>query len=88
MVIEDKDHPDYDEFDHGYREGIRAMRPEIEKLRKVAIDCGAHLTAAISLLENSPKTAAPSDKMFNMMLDDYRRSLERMRAALKGGDDG
>lgn len=42
----------------------------------------ASLAAAISLLERSPKTAAPSDKMFDQMLDDYRNALEAARAAI------
>ena len=48
----------------------------------VLIDCAASLAGAISLLENSPKTAAASDKMFDQMLDDYRESLNRTRVAL------
>jgi len=47
----------------------------------------ASLAAAISLLERSPKTVAASDKMFDMMLDDYRGSLERARAFFNGGTD-
>lgn len=39
----------------------------------------ASLAAAISLLERSPKTGAPSDKMFDMMVSDYKRSLEAWR---------
>ena len=39
----------------------------------------ASLAAAVSLLENSPKTGAPSNKMFDIMLDDYRKSLEDAR---------
>ena len=49
------------------------------------IDLCASLAAAISLLERGGKAvkkAAPSDKMFDQMLDDYRASLERARAAL------
>ncbi len=44
----------------------------------------ASLAAAISLLERTPKAkkAAPSDKMFDQMLADYRKSLEAARTAL------
>ncbi len=49
----------------------------------VLIDCAASLAGAISLLENSPKSGAPSDKMFDAMLDDYRESLRLAREALK-----
>lgn len=42
----------------------------------------ASLAAAISLLERGGKEAAPSDKMFDQMLTDYRAALEAGRAAL------
>lgn len=42
----------------------------------------ASLAAAISLLERGGKSAAPSDKMFDAMLADYRTSLKDGRAAL------
>ena len=51
-------------------------------MREVLIDVMASLDAAISLLERTPKKAAPSDKMFDQMLADYRASLERARASL------
>ncbi len=38
------------------------------------------------MLERSPKVAASSDKMFDMMLDDYRASLERGRGFAKEGE--
>lgn len=44
-------------------------------------DVLARLAAAHSLLEHSPKTGAPSDKMFDMMLADYAASIERGRKA-------
>lgn len=44
----------------------------------------ASLAAAISLLERTPraKKAAPSDKMFDQMLADYRKALANARDAL------
>lgn len=45
-------------------------------------DVTAHLVAAISLLERGSKKAAPSDKMFDMMIADYKRAAERSRAFL------
>jgi hypothetical protein len=53
--------------------------------RDVLLDVTAHLAAAISLLERTPeaKKAAASDKMFKVMLSDYRKSLERARRFLK-----
>ena len=50
----------------------------VEALKDVLVN----LVAAVSLLEHSPKTAAPSNKMFDQMLADYRASIERGRAAL------
>jgi hypothetical protein len=49
------------------------------------IDVAASLAAAISLLERtqSAKKSAASDKMFRIMLNDYRKSLERARAFLR-----
>lgn len=47
--------------------------------RDLVVDLVAHLAAAISLLEHIPKAkkAAPSDKMFNQMIQDYKKSLKR-----------
>lgn len=52
-----------------------------DELREVMIDLVSHLAAAVSLLEHTPKAkkAAPSDKMFRIMLDDYRGALARGR---------
>lgn len=44
----------------------------------------AHLIAAISLLERGSKKIAPSDKMFDQMLKNYKTAIERNRATLKG----
>lgn len=41
----------------------------------------ASLTAAISLLEAGGKQAAPSNKMFEMMIADYKKALDIGRAA-------
>lgn len=52
--------------------------------RERSISIAASLAAAISLLERggkAAKKAAPSDKMFDQMLVDYRTSLEAWRAA-------
>lgn len=73
---------------------IRALTPSdaaaaLERVKREAqealIPALASLAAAISLLERSPKTAAPSDKMFDQMLDDYRKSLEEARSVLQKG---
>jgi hypothetical protein len=41
----------------------------------------ASLAAAISLLENGGRRAAPSDKMYLIMLKDYNRALDAGREA-------
>lgn len=48
----------------------------------------ASLAAAISILERTPKAkrAVASDKMFDQMLDDYRKALEAGRSALTAPD--
>lgn len=56
-------------------------------LRDVLVGLLSSLTAAISLLERGGKKAAPSDKMFEQMLTDYRKALEAGLAALGGPDD-
>lgn len=58
------------------------MVAEIERLREASIGCAAALAAAISLLERGGRKAAPSDRMFAQMLEDYRRALADTRAAL------
>lgn len=63
---------------------------KLAKAVEAVIDAGASLAAAISLLEKGGKKAAPSNKMFDQMLADYRNSLERTRtilAELKGETD-
>lgn len=59
-------------------------QPQEVPMRGPLIDVVASLAAAISLLERTPKAkkAAPSDKMFDQMLADYRKSLEAARATL------
>ena len=66
-----------------YRAGAAASAERIKKLRRALINTGANLLAAISLLENGGKKAAPSDKMFEIMLSDYRAAGDRAAALLK-----
>ena len=68
---------------HNCATELLALRARVAKLEAAAINVAASLAAAISLLERGGKKAAPSDKMFEQMLVDYRNSLERARAALK-----
>jgi len=55
----------------------------IKELRRTLINTVANLRAAISLLENGGKKAAPSDKMFEIMLSDYRAAADRAAALLR-----
>lgn len=55
---------------------------ERDRYREVLLVTAASLAAAISLLERGSKKAAPSDKMFDQMIEDYRKSLAVAREAL------
>ena len=57
---------------------------QVVAMGEAGIGCVSALAAAISLLERAPaaRKAAPSDRMFACMLDDYRKALETARAAL------
>jgi hypothetical protein len=61
---------------------IEELEAKLAKAVEAAVDAGASLAAAISLLERGGRKAAPSNKMFDQMLVDYRNSLERTRATL------
>jgi hypothetical protein len=69
---------------HGYANArlIKAAPSMYEALKDVTVS----LIAAVSLLERGGKKAAGSDKMFSIMLDDYRKSIEAGRAALSLGE--
>ena len=61
------------------------------KMREVLISTLTSLAAATSLLESGGKTSAASDTIFNMMIKDYKKSIEDARALLKeidGLNDG
>lgn len=57
-----------------------AADPELS--RETTLRVMSSLAAAISLLERSPKKAAPSNKMFDQMLVDYRAALDTARAEM------
>ena len=61
---------------------LTAEREVSDKLEKALKDTLSHLVAAASLLSRSPKTAAPSNKMFDQMVVDYKAATMRSRAAL------
>ena len=56
-----------------------AAAPELHQHLRYTL---ASLTAAISLLEGGGKRAAPSDRMFEQMLDDYRHTAKAAREVL------
>lgn len=60
----------------------------IEVLEKALIDTAVHLSASLSILQRAheskkqPRMVVASDTMFEQMLLDYAKSLERARTAL------
>ena len=65
----------------------RAAFNEQMALREALMGVTSSLAAAISLLERggkAAKKAAPSDRMFDQMMLDYKKSFERARKLLKG----
>lgn len=77
-AIEERELADH----HEMQDKLEALSRENEALKAAALDGAASLAAAISLLANGGKKAAASDKMFDIMLNDYNKSLEHLRAAL------
>ena len=61
---------------------VAELEAKLAKAMEAGVDVAASLSAAISLLEQGGKKAAPSDKMFNQMLVDYKASLARFRTTL------
>ena len=62
-----------------------ALQKRVAELEENLVSTAASLAAAISILERGRKNfkkAAPSDKMFDQMLVDYKGSLSSARAAL------
>jgi hypothetical protein len=62
---------------------IAAAPKLLEALKNVT----AHLVAAHSLLQDGGKKSVGSDKMFEMMLNDYEKSIEVGRAAILKAED-
>lgn len=67
-----------------WRNRALAAEAEAARLREAVLSTAASLAASISILERTPKAkkAAPSDRMFDTMLSDYRNALDAARAAL------
>ena len=66
-----------------YRATTPAPTASVGAMREALVRTLASLAAAISLLERTPKAkkAAPSDKMFDQMIVDYKNALEAGRKA-------
>lgn len=73
----------FEKKDFETRQRLWAKREEA--LTDALMGVAASLRAAISLLERTPqaKKAAPSDKMFDQMIVDYKRSLDVAIAAVQ-----
>lgn len=67
---------------------IASQAARIRELEEAATDALASLVAAVSLLERGGKRAAPSDKMFAMMLADYKASIDSARSLLNRTGEG
>jgi hypothetical protein len=75
-------------FKRSRAQAITDLTARVAELEAALRDAGAHLVAAVSLLERggkAAKKAAPSDKMFDQMVRDYKASAARVRKALEGG---
>lgn len=59
----------------------RAQIAGLLEMKDAAVGVAASLAATIYLLERGGKKAAPSDRMFDQMIRDYKRSLRTFRAA-------
>ena len=64
-------------------EALEAQTEREKRLVEAAKRTRKSLVAAISLLESGGKKAAASDKIFAIMLSDYRKSADEIRAALE-----
>lgn len=79
-----------DEIRSDFKEATAALEAQahrIAELEAALKDATVRLVAAISLLERGGKKAAPSNKMFEQMLVDYKNGVERARAALGEKDE-
>ena len=71
-----------------HEEARDRLKAENAKLREVALDAGAGLVAALSVIrhaergKNVPSAVYASDTMFHIAMDDFDKKVERLRAAL------
>ncbi len=57
--------------------------PIQENIIKALKRTTASLVAAVSLLEHSGPSAAPSDKMFTVMITDYKKAIKAGQEAIE-----
>ena len=76
------------DYEARIRSALITAPPADAGMREAFVRVLASLAAAISILERTPKAkrAVASDKMFDQMLDDYRKALEAGRSALTAPD--
>lgn len=53
-----------------------------EEQQEAMIAVTTSLMAAVSLLEKGGRKAAPSDRMFDVMISDYKKAIEKGRAVM------
>jgi hypothetical protein len=61
---------------------IERLRARVAELESALTRTSANLMAAISLLKAGGRDAAPSDKMFRKMLNDYEKAVQDGREKL------
>ena len=61
---------------------LRCLEAANAELLEALKHTTVHLIAAVSLLESGGKKAAASNKIFELMLTDYKASIEQARAAI------
>lgn len=74
--------PSVNEYMHHWERRATTAEADIAELVEGIIDVAASLVAAVSLLERGGKKAAPSNKMFDQMIVDYKNSIERARTLI------
>jgi len=75
------------EADVGLQKQLATLTAERDRLKEALRGVTVSLVAAIALLERGgivAKRAAPSNKMFDQMLRDYKKSVKSAQAALRG----
>jgi hypothetical protein len=72
----------FGEYVERFLSDVECTNDKLRRYKKALMETTASLAAAISLLERGRKKAAPSNKMFDQMILDYKKSLDAARAIL------